>query len=563
MIEKTQSAPTLKILDGDGNEGGVYNIVPAVRLVDVNENYSTKYKLYKYEIEISDTTTEKSFMIEATTSRVVNKETQYTKSTMEVFLYDFRLDAEKTYVNAQQTNVFVANTTKEEVLDITIGAEYYGDNKRDFESFLSSKVFQKDNFAVNIDYLSYLPQTQINDLRYNLHYVNGNSSTPIYKINKNGTGEFVASDIVEFDAVEFEGGSKLIVKGLKNATQNMRLSIDYYVQVDGGTKRFTFTYDFSIKVEKYTDEDVPDEISNESAFLAINDEEIAEPKDYILTKDLVLYDYVAFENTQKINSIDGNGHTITIVNFKTDFEEENISTLNLALFNEVSKNTTLKNVRVNIYHVGSVSVDTSKIKTFNYAPLAITNEGIITNCEVVAYGALTNVITPKNIGIYANLPTTSDLSSHMAGFVITNNGSITNSRVGGEQIVTNYKIDRGVVKSSTTEVLPMLTIYGKGEMSGFVYENKGLISSSFASNIRIVNLTDVDYTTTTSGFVSKNSGTITMSYVKGVKKNGTEVHASKYGIETAGISAGFVCENEGTISDSYSNIMLTNVSNNP
>ena len=558
MVEQIQSAPSVQILNLELTDTS--NNATVVDVVLVNENYGTKYKLYKATITIPENAVS-GFTIRATTSREINNELQYEVSDMKVYLYEFALDPETSGVkNETGSNVFVANKIFAKQLDINIGAKYYGINKAFYDSFLTSKIFYGENLRVNEEFNAELDPAMINNLKYNLYYVNNNKTTPIYNTE---TNTFNSNSVLQFDEVESESGDGyvLTVLGLVNTTQNMRLIINYQVKTENGAYiTFVYEYDFKIKVEQYTDEDVPETISDANQFIAMADEDIEEPKDYILTKDIYLYEWEALPDTSKINSLDGNGFTITIMNFKTELEDT--STLNLALFNQVSQNTTLKNIRLNLYHVGEVQIDTTSIKNFNYAPIAIVNHGIITNTEVVAYKKATNVINPKSIGINASLPVVNDINSKIAGFVIENRGAITNSRVGGEKIKEVVVYDDGTVRA-TNITLPMMTISGKGEMAGFVYNNTGLVSSSFANNIRIINSTDIDYTTVTSGFVAYNTGSVLMSYVKGAKRNDTEIHATKYGIETAGVSTGFVYENDGIISDSYSNITLTNTSNNP
>ena len=558
MVEQIQSAPSVQILNLELTDTSTNATVLDVVLE--NENYGTKYKLYKATIKIPENAVS-GFTIRATTSREINNELQYEVSDMKVYLYEFALDPETSGVKNETGNdVFVANKIFAKQLDINIGAKYYGINKAFYDSFLTSKIFYGENLRVNEEFNAVLDPAMNNNLKYNLYYVNNNTTTPIYNTE---TNTFNNNSVLQFDEVESESGDGyvLTVLGLVNTTQNMRLIINYQVKTDNGAyTTFVYEYDFKIKVEQYTDEDVPETISDANQFIAMADEEIEEPKDYILTKDIYLYEWEALPDTSKIKSLDGNGFTITIMNFKTELEDT--STLNLALFNQVSQNTTLKNIRLNLYHVGEVQIDTNSIKNFNYAPIAIVNHGIITNTEVVAYKKATNVVTPKNIGINASLPVVNDINSKIAGFVIENRGAITNSRVGGEKIKEVVVYDDGTVHS-TNITLPMMTISGKGEMAGFVYNNTGLVSSSFANNIRIINSTDIDYTTVTSGFVAYNTGSVLMSYVKGVKRNDTEIHATKYGIETAGVSTGFVYDNDGVISDSYSNITLTNTSNNP
>ena len=59
----------------------------------------------------------------------------------------------------------------------------------------------------------------------------------------------------------------------------------------------------------------------------------------------------------------------------------------MALFTEIPTGSIMKNIKVNYYTGGKITVDTtsSGYSTINIAGFAITNNGTITNCEVVAY----------------------------------------------------------------------------------------------------------------------------------------------------------------------------------
>ena len=91
--------------------------------------------------------------------------------------------------------------------------------------------------------------------------------------------------------------------------------------------------------------------------------------------------------------------------------------------------------------------------------------------------------------IYIN--STSRIIPTVAGFVINNSGSITNSRVGGDSVIvageTIYttmngeQVPSGYVSAEEIE-LGIFYIEGQGNISGFVDTNSGAISSSFAKN---------------------------------------------------------------------------------
>ena len=137
------------------------------------------------------------------------------------------------------------------------------------------------------------------------------------------------------------------------------------------------------------------------------------------------------------------------------------SATDFALFNNVASTTTIKNLTVNIYHLRQILVS-DKVTSVNIAGFAIQNDGAIYNCEVVAYDNKALPSMSNTYGIKVN----EDVESRVAGFVLTNNGSITNSRFGGTQkLATNVeylnddngKIVKRVVRESLYD-LKMITI---------------------------------------------------------------------------------------------------------
>lgn len=184
-------------------------------------------------------------------------------------------------------------------------------------------------------------------------------------------GVIVADDgSVSFEGTRISGSVQMVLKTY--------ITSNYVTQV--------IETPFTVTVEAYSDPDLPIKISTASDFNNLNPEGISagvelQQNDYILENDIVLENFKSF-NTDLISSFDGNGKTIYIKSFDT---ENASSTLNLALFNSVKDWTTLKNVRVNLYNGGQITVNVSKVKNINVAGLAISNAGVITNCEVVSF----------------------------------------------------------------------------------------------------------------------------------------------------------------------------------
>ena len=177
-------------------------------------------------------------------------------------------------------------------------------------------------------------------------------------------------------------GSNLYVRGLQATTGSVNMLLRIPIQIPNGTDEPTKTYleyYFTINVVLETNEDKPVIIDTAEKF--INMVNSAEPLDYILTEDIYLLDYTPISTTN-IRSFDGNNKTIHILSFNTPSDQTSV---NLALFNEVLEGTTLKNIRVNVYYGGAVTLNMTGVTSVNVAGFAISNSGIITNCEVVSY----------------------------------------------------------------------------------------------------------------------------------------------------------------------------------
>ena len=409
----------------------------------------------------------------------------------------------------------------------------------------------------------------------------------------------------EISAQTIAGKEVLSIVGTKTNSGATTMVLYTYIYA-GGIQKVVET-EFTVTVETFSNPDLALPIKSAEDFLKLDpstmsDAEVIEPEDYILENDIVLENYIPF-STNAIRSLDGNGYTIYI----KSFDLETPTTLNLALFNEVTqlsqteKNnaeyTTLKNVRVNYYNGGQITVDVSRHKEINIAGLAITNEGIITNCEVVSFyqtglagesldGSESQPCTLHtkakgfNVAYRDGANTSEDVflgynstwSSQIAGFVLNNNGNITNSRVGGDEIylITSASTNNNVAVAEIA-VVDKFSIIGQGNIAGFVLNNTGSIASSFVKKAEIANLS-ADTSFIAAGFVGYNSesASILTSYVEGVRTSDTQDNRNSGAIfanlgssisSDMGHIAGFIFENKGNIKDSYSNILISNDEN--
>lgn len=437
------------------------------------------------------------------------------------------------------------------------------------------------------------------NLAYNLYYKNSDTSYFDENGVKNTNNYFDV--IVDKDENDKPLSSRTFsINGLRSGNIPMQIKIAYTLPGDHNVINY-FTYDFTIKVQIYEDEDTPIAIKTEEEFIRYMNStttESGEPANYILMNDLYLTDFTPIANTDMIASLDGNNKIITIRNFNISSMLNNNSnqTLNLALFQNVGENTTLKNLTINLYELEDIIINEDLVSNANIAGLFIENYGIIYNCEVTALNLAkaynTDVLEKAGItssSVDQDLNKAYRFASHsdgngirvyfsaenhgklkkdsttvqIAGLGITNfaAGRITNSRVGNTTFTKVFMTDIAQNKSANYSfAAEHLTLLGQADIAGVVLRNGGVIASSFFSNGYITNLAVSGTASKTAGFAIYNEfgGIITGSYVKSFKK-ATEIN-SKYctdgGIYAEGISAGFVYENSSVISDCYANLLL-------
>ena len=506
--------------------------------------------------------------ISAETTRTINGTVERATDTVYVAVVDFVINTENTQLKTDAFNkdvltLYVGTTQK---LEFDFDIDFYLTNDS-LNSFYNYNYYnsnpqaedQTGNYIVNGFYDS-MPydfdydssnSTVLANFIDNLYYADTYNLDRIElsKVFNRESGQVSSNN---FCAFTFDG-SDLYVRGLQATNTSLEMLLRIPIQIPNGTDEPTKTYleyYFTIDVVLETNEDKPIIIDTAEKFNDLRN--ATEPLDYILTEDIYLLDYEPF-STSGIRSLDGNNKTIHILSYAIPTEEAPIS---LALFDEVTEDTTLKNVRVNTFYGGKIDLNMTNVTSVDIAGFAITNNGTITNCEVVSYsytGADRPV--PDVPGLTVNYGYSSinveNVHSRVAGFVINNeNGSITNSRVGG----TSLEIANGTAITPT-----VFNIVAQGNVAGFVYENSGTIASSFFMNGTITNQTSSGSDTSTAGFAVSNNGTIRLSYARGVYASDSEIHATGGGIETASVAAGFVYENGGTVEDSYSNIMLTTI----
>lgn len=579
-----QNLDSIKI-SGQGKVSGI-SLDKIEEIIDNERNvkvYTTK--IFVGENAYFEEQDDSSFEVVATVSRNNGGIIEERPSKVKVSVVDFLVDSinlDVDSVDKTNLNVFLGidkylnfafdTTTWEDTtyLDPTI-QEAITKLRANVQKFVEQNYFVANDptgsdsyYIVNYhqgdeDYLS-STSARYKNLLNNLYYVNADGSSvkvlsasgylnanPYFDFDYSGNGKW--SDTV--------GGKYLKIVGKSTGTQKMRLVFAYLTP---DKVKHELTFDFTITIKVYTDEDRPTQITTAEEFVAIQKQNDAQ--DFILMNDIELSYYVPFD-TSKIKTFDGNNKIITIRSF--DMSDDQTNSLNLALFSNVTADTILKNITVNYYHNDNIIVDTTTYKTINFAGFAITNNGSITNGHVLAMRTNLSLANPTNdAGINisytcGNIPST--IQSKIAGFVLNNNGVITNSRVGGESFKKIYSNNVSVGDYA----LSKFTISGQGDIAGFVYENTGIISSSFANNIALTNNTKSGIETATAGFaVTNQSGSISLSYARGAysKTNPNEIKTTGSVISTNSVGAGFVYKNNADIFDCYSNIKLKDTANN-
>ena len=295
--------------------------------------------------------------------------------------------------------------------------------------------------------------------------------------------------------------------------------------------------------------------------------------DYILMNDITLTNYQPID--ANFASFDGNNKVITINDFSYSVAQTgNEKSINLGLFNNVSANSIIKNVIVAFPDDKLSYMDLSTYSTVNFGGIAVVNKGLITNSEVIA---IDKDGDDSSIGYTLNIKTSKMAKVNVGLFVNENNGIITNSRVGREQVTILKSIQNGsslVDETNLENVLKTfaINVYGAGNVGGFVVNNKGTISSSYAKNLQLEVFVDDGSVSLirTAGFAVENSGYIYGSYSAGFEEdlssaivNGALSDSRKLGggIFTNGTSSGFVYINSNYIEDCYSNINISGAYN--
>ncbi|MEG1751723.1 MAG: hypothetical protein RR140_00510 [Clostridia bacterium] len=234
----------------------------------------------------------------------------------------------------------------------------------------------------------------------------------------------------------------------------------------------------------------------------------------------------------KIASFDGNCHKIKLCSYSLE------NTANVGLFSEISKNSIIKNVILELPNIdiSIIVTNSDETATVNAGLLAGVNNGIISNCEVVFQNFDASANRYLTIQIKAHSKKDeggSILSEHnyVGGLIGANFGSISNSRVN-------------------------VNIKSNSNLGGFVGINNGVIASSHVKNSSIENEISADIALTkVAGFAVVNRGKILTSFCS-VDNQIKQIHAkiAKKEVFSRQDAAAFVYLNAKSIEDCYANV---------
>ena len=421
------------------------------------------------------------FKIETIVQKIVNGRIESTTDSIELRVVDFLIESVQIKGNAEGDNVFNTPAAIEKDLSfefiLTETPEIFSASQEDSidrinnakEEFLKSLSYKqyvtnKDKiyqYIVNTDRIFGVNSAYETDKSQPSH-ISTSQMSVVYDLFYSGdltalvNGTTVQEN--EYFSFAYDGDSNrtsglgartIRVIGKRMGAINLTLRIGY--QLPGVAEVQYFNYNFTINVQMYSDEDKPTPIETEEQFieyLSSTSDQYGETN-FILMNDLVLENFVPFTTTN-FASLDGNNKVITIKNF--DLSSQTTGGLNIGLFQTVSEGSTLKNLVVNYNETEGIFVDESLYSSVNFGGIAVTNNGVIYNCEVVSIDMSSNNMVTDDGGIEIyfsqtnkDAPKLDSTTVQIAGLVVTNSatGSITNSRVGGKGSFTKVVYNEG------------------------------------------------------------------------------------------------------------------------
>ncbi len=366
-------------------------------------------------------------------------------------------------------------------------------------------------------------------------------------------------------------------KAVNISTSHLYVELEYYFDENGYIQVFdrnqdtreskynyyVITHYFDLKITDSSTEDRPIPVSTQEQF-----EQMQAGSNYILINDITLTNWTPMP--LNVASLDGNSYKIILQSFNID---EIGTTAEVGLFKTIGGTTfedgsitIVKNLTLDLCQFyandENANCDLTKVTNLTFGFFAAQNNGTITNCHVINTSETLKTI---KINTHQNAVGTTAYSAQVAGFVVNNSGSISNSFVGTSYDGT-ITLANPAASNPSSKPVPVRTYPFKLEagqkVAGFVINNSsnGIISNSYVKGLAITNLTQKEAGSSLAGFAVTNGGKIYGCFVEGNNVENFRADASQIGntLTSVGTVAGFVHNNSesGLIENAYSKIAI-------
>lgn len=505
-----------------------YGVSGKVRISKVSDN--------EYTLTVaSDVPQGSTIVLVGYTEKTINDKLYTSRSELKLKVADFVVESitvENVFDGVYQSILNQTQLLRVEVNEISYNPSIAGMAKKikEFTDSISTKLNSRNENATwyqrvyNLDGTFNDASLTAGDYGTFVIDVRGNGNMYIRNTVKNSTDVLVAKAIINYSF----GTSPNIQLGDPNefTMANPTMDESFIVELE---------CEFSFNVTRNTEDETPEPISTAEQFVGME-----AGINYILTNDIVLTNYKPLDT--EIASLDGNGYVITINDFDLSLEtDENgnvttdTSSLELGLFSTIAEGTIIKNLVIEIVPLGAphvvdeasnnstqdLLIDASAYDSVSFGFVAATNEGTITNVQVVNDSRANEVrrereallldyygsenytakvytdVANRSISI-VKVQTKTDVSTaEVAGLVATNNGYITNSCVEN------------------------ITINGAGYVAGIAVRNNGTISSTYYKGANLLNQSsELIESAGTAGLVVFNSSGATIQYCYTMAREG-------------------------------------------
>ena len=472
----------------------------------------------------------------------------------EVYILDATEDGLQVGLNNGKTliakiDAICASETDSGFGQVTSYADYYNDiiNKIEaMELTISQKTnvwFSRTAVTGGYTYTTIL-DTDFNEMNYKCIKVDEDSASYLAIVGTTINDDSVISLICDFYY------SWRLIDGVYQFGINFTIEENDLNEI---TKPSLISKDYScnVNVVDFSTEDNPTPVYTSEEFI-----NMTEGVNYILLSDIELTNWEPIEAS--FSSLDGNGKIITINSFSADWLSEVESTKNVGIWTTIDEDTIIKNLRIDIAPIlsseSTSTFDLTGMETVNFGILAGTNNGTVTNVDILRIATQTELTS----GVYNDawdLTVNTDLilnqsylTHYIGTFVGVNNGFITNSRVGS--IRTGIGVSESTNSVDTLQSVVGINLVANSNVGGFVGYNNNTISTSSVENVVITNNSVIASKSALGGFVAVN-------YYDGKINSCLAVGKDDVNLTSNGNIAGFVMTNNGAIGDSYCDFTMT------